>query len=352
MAISLFSRKKGDGAKGDVQVRTPRRVAPPDPSPDSLLAEFEPAAAIELDGDPLIRLLQLKQYAVIVRNRDQFQAHAQGASVFQQASAALENTFALVPDGMASLGDTLNDQPDSPQTDVEVGSFNIAVHAVTNADYQLFVDDQGYENVDLWPEAILPYLIEFHDLTGAPGPRFWRNGRHDARRGDHPVVGVCWYEAAAYAEWAGLRLPTEAEWQMAASWRVRSSADILRRFPWGDALECTRCNLWNCGAGTTVGVAEYTTGAAPNSALQLIGNVWEWVATEFDILADDQTPIVGEMPMMGVRGGAFDTYFEAQATSTFRSGQIALGRTHNTGFRLAIDLADMPLWDDAEGDAS
>ena len=107
-------------------------------------------------------------------------------------------------------------------------------------------------------------------------------------------------------------------------------------------MDCTRCNIWNSGVGATVPVDEYPTGAAPNGVSQLIGNVWEWVGTEFNILADDQTPIVGEMPMMGVRGAAFNTYFEGQASSTFRTGQIALGRTHNTGFRCALCLEDAP----------
>lgn len=343
MAISLFSRKKSDGSDPDVSVRTPRRVDPPTPSPDSLLADYQPSLANTFDPDPLVRMFQQKRYSLIVKNREQFAEHPKGKRLIEQAGEALEMSLALVPQGLASLANTLTDQPDSPQTDVEVAPFYIAMLDVTNSDFQLFVDDKGYENMDLWPEEILPYLIEFHDLTGAPAPRYWRDGRHDVRRADHPVVGVSWYEASAYAAWVGMRLPTEPEWQMAASWRVKSTADILRRFPWGDALECTRCNLWNSGVGTTVSVDEYPTGAAPNSALQLIGNVWEWVATEFNIQADDQSPIVGEMPMMGVRGGGFDTYFESQASSTFRSGQISLGRTHNTGFRLALDLHDMPL---------
>lgn len=338
MALALFSRKKGGRSDSDLKGRGSTRVVPPRPQPDSLAADFVPAGSESYGGDALQRLFQQKRYGLILQNAENWNGDSRGAKIVQQASECIENAFALVPAGSASLAQTLSDQPGSPQTDVDVDPYLLAIHAVTNADFQRFVDDRAYENMNLWPEEIWPYLIEFLDLTGTESPRFWRQGRHDARRSDHPVTGISWYEAAAYATWAGYRLCSEAEWQMAASWRIRSSADLLRRFPWGDAMQRTRCNLWNSGIGTTVPVTDHSDGVAPNGVCQLIGNVWEWVATEFNILADDGTPIVGEMPMMGVRGGSFDTYFEAQASSTFRSGQIALGRTHNTGFRCALDL--------------
>ena len=345
MALALFSRNKKEAAKPDVPVQTPQRVAPPPPPPDSMLGDFVPAEPVARDDDPLKRLFQQRRFGLIVPGRSKWAAHPEGEGIWRQACDVLERQLALVPAGMASLPQTLSDLPDGPQTDVEVEPFFLAIHTVTHADFQHFVDDDAYENLDLWPQDIWPYLIEFHDLTGKPAPRFWRDGRHDARRGDHPTVGVSWYEAAAYAAWAGLRLATEAEWQMAASWRIRSSADLLRRFPWGDAMDGTRCNIWNSGIGTTIPVTDLSQGAGPNNVLQLIGNVWEWVSTPFNPIADDHSPIVGEMPMMGVRGAAFDTYFEAQATSTFRTGQIALGRTHNTGFRCAVDADALPFAD-------
>jgi formylglycine-generating enzyme required for sulfatase activity len=338
MALSLFSRKKSAPTEVDISVRTPSRVEPPPPSPDSLLADYEPAKEETLSEDALERLLQQRRYGLIIQNERSWKSHPDGDRLISEARQRLEEACAMVPAGFASLSQTISDDSSTPQLEVEVDPYYLAINPITNADYQYFADDGAYENLDLWPEEIWPYLIEFQDLTGAPGPRFWRDGRHDARRGDHPVVGVSWYEAAAFCAWIGLRLPTEAEWQMAASWRIRSSADVFRRFPWGDAMDWTRCNLWNCGVGTTIPVQEHPEGAAPNNAMQLIGNVWEWIGTEFHILADDESPVVGEMPMMGVRGGAFDTYFEGQATSTFRTGQISLGRTHNTGFRCAIDL--------------
>lgn len=340
--MALFSRKRGAVVDLPNTVSSPGRMVPPPPPPDSLLAEFEPADSVTLETDPVKKLLQQRRFALVARSRDEAVKNHSGGASWKEACGHVEDAMALVPEGMAALAQTLSDLPGSPQIDVNVHPFYLAIHAVTNEEFQFFVDDNAYENLDLWPEEIWPYLIEFHDLTGTLAPRFWRDGRHDKRRANHPLTGVSWYEAAAYAAWTGMRLPTEAEWQMAASWRIKSSADLLRRFPWGDAMDCTRCNIWNSGVGTTVPVDAYPTGAAPNNVAQLIGNVWEWVGTEFNILADDQSPIVGEMPMMGVRGAAFDTYFEAQASSTFRTGQISLGRTHNTGFRCALNLEDAP----------
>jgi iron(II)-dependent oxidoreductase len=127
---------------------------------------------------------------------------------------------------------------------------------------------------------------------------------------------------------------------MAASWHINSSADLIRRFPWGDAMDATKCNIWTSRKRGTVPVQDYASGAAPNHVLQLIGNVWEWMDTEYNAVDDQNRPIVGEMPMHGVRGGAFDTYFETQASSHFRTGQITLTRMHNTGFRTAMDLSE------------
>ena len=82
---------------------------------------------------------------------------------------------------------------------------------------------------------------------------------------------------------------------------------------------------------------EYENGAAPNQVRQLVGNVWEWTDTEYAVTDSDGRTIVGEMPMNVVRGGAFDTYFETQANNYFRTGQISLARSYNTGFRCALD---------------
>jgi len=336
MALKLFSRKSSDARGSSKAVRRSQNISStPLSDPD-----FNPAPCETLDPDPLKRLYQQGRHNVIIQDNAQWQAHPQGLLIIQQAKEELEQRMALVPAGSVVLPKTLSAQPGAPEEDVDVEPFLLDVQCVTNARYQKFVDAGGYDALEYWPEEIWPHLIELKDLTGQPAPRLWRNARHDKRLADHPVVGISWYEAQAFALWLGQRLPSEAEWQMAASWHINSSTDIMRRFPWGDAMDNTRCNIWSSRHYGTVPVGEYPNGAAPNQVRQLVGNVWEWTDSEYTIADDVGRPIVGEMPMHVVRGGAFDTYFETQSANYFRTGQIALARTYNTGFRCAMNLSD------------
>lgn len=335
MALRLFARKKST----DRQVRRNGRF-PVEPSFPPQGAKYEPAPYESVESDELKRNFQQGRFAIILREEQKWRAQCSGAGIMEKAKRELEQRMALVPAGGVAIAQTLSAEPGSPEEEIVVDPFLLDVHAVTNARYQKFVDASGYDALEFWPEEIWPHLIELKDLTGQPGPRLWRQGRHDARFADHPIVGVSWYEAQAYALWIGQRLPREAEWEMTASWHLNSTTDMMRRFPWGDAMDKQRCNIWASRHGATVPVSDYPNGAAPNHVLQLIGNVWEWTDTEYAVNDDYGRPVVGEMPMHVVRGGAFDTYFEAQATSHFRTGQIALARTHNTGFRCAMDLSE------------
>lgn len=330
MGLRVFSRRNNADA-GPAQLAD---LVHPEPSRDS----YQPAALVEPETDPLKRLYQQHRFAVLIQQDECATDKPAHARLCAQAERALEEELALVPEGLAALGTTLNDDPGAPEIEVEVPPFLLSIYPVTNARFQQFVDAGCYDDLELWPEEIWPHLIELRDLTGKPGPRFWRNGRHDRNLSDCPVVGVTWYEAQAYAKWVGLRLPTEAEWQMAASWRIKSEADVFRRFPWGDAMDYQRCNIWGTARGRVAPVDAFPEGAAPNGVRQLIGNIWEWTVSSFEFTDAEGRPIIGEMPLKAIRGGAFDTYFDAQATSNFRTGQIILGRTHNVGFRCALEV--------------
>jgi len=334
MTFKLFSRKTASRQNGRSGVGRGRGSLPPG------VEDFEPAPLEAPESDPLKRLFQQGRHNTILRERTKWAEQVDGKSIVEKTETVLEQRMAMVPAGSVSIVQTLSSDPGQPEEEIDVAPFLLDIHAVTNARFQHFVDAGGYDALEFWPEEIWPHLIELKDLTGQPAPRYWRHARHNVASADHPVVGVSWYEAQAYALWTGQRLPTEPEWQMAASWHIKSSTDVLRRFPWGDAMDNTRCNIWSSRIRQTVGVDSYPKGAAPNHVLQLVGNVWEWTDSEYTVADESGRPIVGEMPMHVVRGGAFDTYFESQAASDFRTGQIALARSYNTGFRCAMDLRD------------
>jgi len=332
VALGLFTRKKT--GSGIAEYASGGRSYVPAP--------YAPAPEEKLDADPLKALLQQQRYNVIAAQPDKWARHPHAEAVHKQAVQALQDQLALVPQGRVTLPQTLIDAPGMPEIDLDVEPYLLDIHTVTNERYQKFVDAGAYEDLDLWPKAIWPHLIEMRDHTGSYGPRFWQNGRHDRNLSNHPVVGISWYEATAYAKWIGQRLPTEAEWQMAATWRIKSETDLFRRFPWGDALDKTRCNIWSTGIGHTIPVDAIKEGAAPNGVLQLIGNVWEWVACDLNLTTEHNEPILAEVGIKGTRGGAYDTYFEMQATGLFRTGHIAMARTHNVGFRCALSVSEAP----------
>lgn len=299
---------------------------------------FIPAEELALHEDPLHQCMELERYGIIIDGRSNWADHREFDSVYKSAAAAIDKMFAIVPEGYASLAQTVSASPGGLEEDIQTKPFMLARHVVTNTQFQKFVDAGGYDNLNLWPKDVWPHLIDFRDSTDCLAPRYWRKGRGNKALANHPVVGISYYEATAYCRWAGFDLPSEAQWQMAASWRLQSCAQIMHRYSWGDAMDTTRCNIWNSGIGTTVPVGQYQSGAAPNGVLQLIGNVWEWTGSDFSVVDDDGRQVVGDMVMKAIRGGAFDTYFVRQATSYFRTGLPSLARVHNVGFRCATDV--------------
>lgn len=265
---------------------------------------------------------------------------------FAQARDALEEQMALVPEGQVTLWRSPSeriDHDDAAEEQRFVQPLFLDRYPVTNAQYLRFVKAGGYQKMPLWDPQIWPAVLDFIDASGCPGPRFWKNGKFAKGAAEHPVVGVSWYEAAAYARWAGKRLPSEAEWVKAGSWPVPLSEEQQwqRKFPWGDTMDRQRCNLWGSGPGHLVAVTEYAAGVSVGGVYQLIGNVWEWTSGTFGVVTADGDELSLPVPMKSIRGGAFDTYFENQATCQFESGENPLARKHNIGFRCALGLCDV-----------
>jgi gamma-glutamyl hercynylcysteine S-oxide synthase len=265
-------------------------------------------------------------------------------SNFGRALTALGECMALVPDGDVQL-----DDGDSARV-VTVERFFLDRCLVTNRQYYEFVAAGGYRQPALWDESILPGVLEFNDRSGRPGPKYWQNGCYPMGEEKHPVAGVNWYEAAAYARWVGKRLPSDAEWIKAGSWPVRisSTTQVQRKYPWGDMMDRSRANLWGSGPGRTVPVDQYPSGISAGGVHQLIGNVWEWTSSNYigASLPQEFMPHSGlrlPSPLRSIRGGAFDTYFDTQAACQFQSGENPLNRRNNIGFRCAIGVCDLML---------
>ena len=175
---------------------------------------------------------------------------------------------------------------------VQVKPFRIAATPVTNAEYQAFVEAGGYLERNLWSDE----GWEWKSRSGARHPIYWEQdsgGQWLQRYFDQivpvtptfPVMHVNWYEANAYCAWVGRRLPTEAEWEIAASGRPSpdgKSVDVSKtRYPWGNEPPSRhQANLDSIAMGC-VDVRAFPAGDSPFGCRQLIGNVWEWTADTF-----------------------------------------------------------------------
>jgi gamma-glutamyl hercynylcysteine S-oxide synthase len=186
---------------------------------------------------------------------------------------------------MGAVWDSFAYDNEYPAREVFVPAFKLSRVPVTNEEFARFVAEGGYERRDLWSEE----GWQWREKEGWSCPMDWRRegaGGWSVRRmfeegaleADHPVTGVSWHEAEAYARFAGKRLPTEAEWEKAASW----DGERKRRFAWGDQEPTERfCNFGLTRWGTTP-VGSYPAGASFYGCLDMTGNVWEWTATPFD----------------------------------------------------------------------
>ena len=327
-------------------------VPPPEdvtPHDDSLAPHHgSPDAIAAGDTDSLVdSMLEQRRYALLLRR--QIAANLTPEQ-YARGREALERQMAIVPAGRVDLAPAIapltpsadpSDQP--PCIPRLVRALFLDRYPVTNAEFYGFVRAGGYEQTSIWDAAILPAVLDFVDATGIPGPRYWKNGRYAAGEEQHPVVGVSWHEAAAYARWVGKRLPSDGEWVKAGSWPVPLSEERQwqRKFPWGDTMDRDRCNLWGSGRGGPVAVTDYASGVSVGGVYQLIGNVWEWTTGDFGADESDGDDLALPTPMKNIRGGAFDTYFENQATCQFVSGENPLARRHNIGFRCALGVCDV-----------
>ena len=200
--------------------------------------------------------------------------------------------------------------------------FWIDQYEVTNERFKKFMDAGGYTNATYWSQTGWKWL----QSTGFTQPLYWGDGRYNAPQ--QPVVGVSWYEADAYARWAGKRLPTTVEWQAAAQ------GTDNRIWPWGNEWDPTRANAGEGSRGAPVTVGSYPSGASPFGALDMAGNVWEYTADWYMLRAstNDDTYCV-------TLSSSWDSSFGQDQFCTARRSR-SFERYPSGGFRTAT--SDLP----------
>ncbi len=212
---------------------------------------------------------------------------------------------------------------ESPVHQVALKSFRIAPFPITVKEFARFVDSGGYQQARHWGAG---------GFGAAKRPDNWARQQKNQQ---WPVVGVSWFEASAYCAWAGLRLPTEAEWERAA--RGPSSA----RYPWGDQppLDNSRAN-YGSGIGHPTPKGQHPNGRSVEGIDDLLGNVWEWCSDWYASYsgASEENPAGGETGEHRiVRGGSWNNNpRNARVSSRLRYGPTK--RYHLVGFRYAGEL--------------
>ena len=221
---------------------------------------------------------------------------------------AVEAAMLAIPAGEFTMGSDVEDE--RPPHTVFVDAFEMDKLEVTNQDFERFVAETGY-------------------ITDAEkaGDTSWRYYAKD--KPQHPVVKVTWNDANAYCEWAGKRLPTEAEWEKAAR-----GADE-RSYPWGNQWDAARANAKETGNRGTTAVGSFPAGASPYGLLDMAGNVSEWTTDWFKAYpgGDFYSPYFGEKYRV-IRGGG---WFSDQnlVRTTERSASAVELANDDVGFRCA-----------------
>lgn len=252
------------------------------------------------------------------------------------------------------------DDGEEPIRTITLSGFGIDTCATTNTQFQHFVEDTGH----VTSAERFGWSFVF-DAAGAtldmPGSWWiksdgacWRSpkgpGSDLTDLGDHPVVHVSWCDAVAFADWAGGRLPTEAEWECAG----RGALD-QKRYPWGDAspIDKYRCNIWRGAFPHENTAADGFAGTCPVDAFKpnrfglynMVGNTWEWTADWFSrdfhalsgVTHDPKAPPIGEGKVL--KGGSHLCHrsYCARYRLSARSASAPDMTTGHIGFRVAFD---------------
>jgi len=220
-----------------------------------------------------------------------------------------------VPAGAFKMGGDgeLADAVEKPVHEVSLQAYWIGKYEVTNQQFERFVAATGYDAGPTWKERARKW-----------GPMA-------------PVVGVSWNDAQAYCKWAGLRLPTEAEWEMAARGTDR------RQFPWGNTWDARKAWFLDSSGLAARPVGTLPSGASPVGCLDMAGNGYEWVADWYQAYPGFK----GKNPDFGkklriVRGGCWFSNGPKDVRTSARLRCMATERLDGIGFRVAASSAPAP----------
>ncbi|MEA2148008.1 MAG: gamma-glutamyl hercynylcysteine S-oxide synthase [Solirubrobacteraceae bacterium] len=288
-------------------------------------------------NETMLQCMQLAERGVVVQPRP-----ARTPITLERAAEMVRvdgGPFLMGDDGTGFAYDN-----ERPRHEVDVATFEIDRFPVTNGAYLAFVDDGGYARRENWTEEGWAWRRE----ASAERPLFWdedgterRFERVERLDPNMPVTHVSWFEADAYARWASKRLPTEAEWEKAASWGP--GAGRPRLFPWGDEAPAASLANLDLHAFGPLPAGALPRGASAYGVMGLIGDVWEWTSSDFggypgfraypyreysEVFFGDRYKVL--------RGGSWATR-PSVARNTFRNWDLPQRRQIFSGFRCARD---------------
>jgi formylglycine-generating enzyme required for sulfatase activity len=235
--------------------------------------------------------------------------------------AATEMVY--IPAGSFLMGNNSSEgysYPDElPQHSVYLSGYWIGKYEVTRGEYRRFMEAGGYSSPAYWTSAGWSWKVS----NSRTEPRYWAadqdwyGGDPFVQTDSHPVVGVSYYEAAAYCNWAGGHLPTEAQWEKAARW----TGSYPHVYPWANIWDAEKCNNWYdtnpAGGGDqryqTAPVGSYPLGASPYGLQDMAGNAWEWCrdwysSSYYSVSPTTDPPGPSSGSYRVLRGGGWDSY--------------------------------------------
>jgi gamma-glutamyl hercynylcysteine S-oxide synthase len=311
------------------------------------LADDDPAFAFGLvvshenqHGETMLQALNLRPGAPLLEALGRLPA----------GRAGVAGTSVLVPAGPFVLGVDAATEPFSldnerPSHVVDLPAFRIGRVPVTNAEWRAFIDDGGYRRPELWSGR----GWEHRRQAGLTAPQFWnadgtrtRFGHVETVPDNEPVQHVTYFEAQAYAAWAGARLPSEMEWEKACAWDPHTNA--RRRYPWGAQPPSPQYANLGGDALRPAPVGAYALGASAYGAEQMLGDVWEWTTSPMrpwpgftPMIYDRYSEPFFDGDYRVLRGGSWAVAPDILRPS-FRNWDHPIRRQIFSGVRLAWDV--------------